>query len=215
MINDVEEEIDISLRGRLRKKRVIPNNVADLESAKKRKIVKKTEPETPVHVPNILQKQVKTSSVNSYYGTLLTSLGQLSSLQSSKGSAMTNTPILIQTSQGPAVVTGLSSQTLANLKGISQQKGSSPSLANHPLLQPVPGTSKHSAHPVMQQLLTRGPSVISTNQTAGVGQHPLLQQPQAANQSPSSRHTLSGVGQNVMTKMIGQQAGLHIITGNH
>ncbi|KAL5007744.1 hypothetical protein ScPMuIL_016550 [Solemya velum] len=216
-VNDVEEEIDISLRGRLRRKRVIPNNVADLENAKKRKTVKKAEPEIPVHVPNILQKQVKTSNVNSYYGTLLTSLGQLSSLQSTKGSVMSNTPILIQTNQGPAVVTGLSCQTLANLqmqsKGISQQKGSSPRLASHPLLQPIPGTSKHSAHPVMQQLLTRGSSVKSTNQkTASVNQHPLLQQTETANQTSASRQVPSNIGQTVTTKMIGQQAGIQIIT---
>ncbi|XP_050409997.1 uncharacterized protein KIAA2026 [Patella vulgata] len=50
-----EDDYDVSSRGRLRKRRIIPNNSE--ESIKKKKIIKKEEP-VPSHVPNIL-RQVK------------------------------------------------------------------------------------------------------------------------------------------------------------
>ena len=52
-------EADVSSRGRLRKRRLIPNNVED-QGVKKKKVVKKTEEVTPAttasQVPNILQR---------------------------------------------------------------------------------------------------------------------------------------------------------------
>lgn len=100
-------DFDVSSRGRIRKRRVIPNNSEDQGSAKKKK-PNPTVTSSPVlpHVPAILQRQGKVNLPSTI-------------LSSSQGLGVTS-QILLQTSTGNHI----------QLAGI----GSSPSTANVRLL---------------------------------------------------------------------------------
>ncbi|OWF50715.1 hypothetical protein KP79_PYT00839 [Mizuhopecten yessoensis] len=152
-IMDDCDDIDVSSRGRIRKRRVIPNNSEDPGTPKKRKLVNVSLPTTVPHVPNILQRPGKT----------LPSIGPVDDSSASQ--------ILLQTSSGNhTLLTGLPSnvklvsgdkmfppQALSLLQRPAQLQQHSQSMSHARLLQGLSQhtlSSKQASHPVIQQLLS-------------------------------------------------------------
>ncbi|XP_060068222.1 mucin-2-like [Ylistrum balloti] len=148
------DDIDVSSRGRIRKRRIIPNNSEDSGTPKKRKLVNVSLPTTVPHVPNILQRPT---------GKMLSSSG-ISSLDGSSASQ-----ILLQTSSGnhsllPSNVKLLSGdkilqpQALSLLQKPAQlQQSFAQGISHARLLQGLSQhtlSSKQASHPVIQQLLS-------------------------------------------------------------
>jgi hypothetical protein len=116
-------EWDISLRGRIRKRRIIPNNVEDQGLSKKRK--GDSLPLTSTHVPNIL----------SHGKPIQATANMISLVTSSPSQSGGQSPghLLLHTSGGQTYYTGLNEQSLSSLRMLSH--------------------SKQTAHPIIQQLL--------------------------------------------------------------
>jgi hypothetical protein len=116
-------EWDISLRGRIRKRRIIPNNVEDQGLSKKRKGDSLSL--TSTHVPNIL----------SHGKPIQATANMISLVTSSPSQSGGQSPghLLLHTSGGQTYYTGLNEQSLSSLRMLSH--------------------SKQTAHPIIQQLL--------------------------------------------------------------
>ncbi|XP_069132417.1 uncharacterized bromodomain-containing protein 10-like [Argopecten irradians] len=152
-VEDVDD-IDVSSRGRIRKRRIIPNNSEDPGTPKKRKLVNVSLPSTVPHVPNILQRP----------GKMLPAI-DLSSLDSSTASQ-----ILLQTSSGnhtllPSNVKLVSGDKVIQPQALSllqrpvqlQQQMIGQGISHAKLLQGLSQhtlSSKQASHPVIQQLLS-------------------------------------------------------------
>ncbi|KAL4225137.1 hypothetical protein ACF0H5_015830 [Mactra antiquata] len=162
------EEIDISHRGRLRKRRIIPNNVEDQLAIKKPKPVVKTETTTsslPTTNQPVIVQSGKTQLVD--YADIIRQL------QNTGGSA----PILIKTTQGGRTVltsvlpvnassnnNSSSTQSIQTVRIVSPSAGSISTVSGQ--IQPqavkiaLPGssivsaTSKALQHPTIQNLLS-------------------------------------------------------------
>ncbi|XP_033751211.1 uncharacterized protein LOC117335368 [Pecten maximus] len=172
------DDIDVSSRGRIRKRRVIPNNSEDPGTPKKRKLVNVSLPSTVPHVPNILQRPGKT----------LPSIG-LSSLDGSTASQ-----ILLQTSSGshtllPSNVKLVSGEKVLQPQSLSllqrpaqlQQQSLAEGISHAKLLQGLSQhtlSSKQASHPVIQQLLS-------------TSHHPSPRVGPSASSNPSPGATLS------------------------
>ncbi|XP_041367368.1 uncharacterized protein KIAA2026-like [Gigantopelta aegis] len=143
-------EFDVSSRGRLRKRRVIPNNTED-QFCKKRKLIKVSEESVlPVNVPNILMKQKLTSSVGNVVpsGEFQSSSGSVLARNLASASQLLRMS-LVNPSTGKAV---LSSSTIRGQR-----------------FQVLENTSvTQSSHPVIQSLLSIRKSTASMTGEAGV-----------------------------------------------
>lgn len=174
-------EMDVSSRGRLRKRRVIPNNVED--QAKKRKVTNTTVTTASEHIPNILQRQSKTGQGSS----LVTNLDQLKVLNIGGGIGLNSAgQILLQTTNtgSHALVTGLTPQAIASLrlgtKGTvivpSTQQMKTPQ-KSQTQTRFMSMSSKQASHPVIQGLLsTRQPNILQKSGTNKAGAATLANQ---------------------------------------
>ena len=164
---DEIDEIDISHRGRLRKRRIIPNNVEDQLAAKKPKPVKtETSQTAPSTSQPVIVQSGKTQLVD--YADIIRHLKNTGG----------NTPILIKTTQGGRTVltsvlpvsanSNINSNTttappLQTIRIVSPNSVAQQTIASS--VQPqalriampgggfVPATSKALQHPTIQNLL--------------------------------------------------------------
>lgn len=139
---DVEEyELDVSSRGRLRKRRLIPNNVED-QGIKKRKITKKIEETasaSSVHVPNILQK----AQIGKPLALSAPELASKMALSSS------------QTMQTAMTVENSHLENIVISQGFQHMQSSSHSTVVHPEATAAgAGAAKQNSHPEIQKLLS-------------------------------------------------------------
>nr|KAG5694164.1 hypothetical protein BaRGS_001491 [Batillaria attramentaria] len=186
---DVEDyEMDVSSRGRLRKRRVIPNNIED-QGIKKKKVTKKPDgnetPVTTAHMPNILQKSQPGKQVAYSYTFSPSGLGDSSALlasltrQGGTGvlSLSASQLLAMAVSQGPAAAG--STTVTGTVKGQQQQglvltpqglvlkttqassQVSAPGAGSTG--QPSSGSAKLNSHPEIQKLLSaRRPLVVDS-----------------------------------------------------
>ncbi|ESO97839.1 hypothetical protein LOTGIDRAFT_152942 [Lottia gigantea] len=132
-----DDDIEYSSRGRLRKRRVIPNN-SEESLLKKKKVIKKEEPAITTHVPNILHRQTPVTIGEQVASQSLTiqstSLGHTIAIRPS----LTNQP----QSASQLLRLSVANQKMdANYSNMRQQA-------------PV-SLVKQSSHPVIQQLLAK------------------------------------------------------------
>ncbi|KAL8617631.1 hypothetical protein ACOMHN_038023 [Nucella lapillus] len=146
---DIEEyEADVSSRGRLRKRRLIPNNVED-QGVKKKKMVKKAE-EAPPPPPVTSASQVSGLVCRSEDGTIKLNISnsQFLAMMEQGGSATSELVQQLAAAKFP------SGQTLGCIKVIG---GPIPHNPDGSGAQKAPATQA-SAHPVIQKILsTQGP----------------------------------------------------------
>ena len=161
------EDIDISQRGRLRKRRIIPNNIEDQNPVKKSKLSKSDSS----HQPVLVQKPAEASGkITIGYSELIRQLKAVSP----SGLQGTNSPILLQTSQGgKLLVTSIvptGSKANANVQNITPVSKSSPTV---PQMVPITiattgaqSTMKQSQHPTIQHLLAKPQSSEASSPNA-------------------------------------------------
>ena len=165
---DSSEEIDISQRGRLRKRRIIPNNAEDQNPVKKSKVVTKSE--TPSQPQNFVQKQGDSSGqagkIMIGYSELIRQLKAVSP----SGIQGTNSPILLQTSQGGKVLvtsivpTGAKANpNIQNLMFVNQSSASNTQQASIAMATTV-SSMKQTQHPTIQHLLAKPQTTESSSQ---------------------------------------------------
>ena len=161
--DESSEEIDISQRGRLRKRRIIPNNAEDQNPVKRSKLSLKSENSSStnsqqpvfVHKPGDVTGQAGKILIG--YSELIR---QLKAVNPS-GLQGTNSPILLQTSQGGKVlVTSIVPSGVKGNTGVQNLRFVPPSSAS--AAQPVPITMattttsvRQSQHPTIQHLLAK------------------------------------------------------------
>ena len=155
------EDIDISQRGRLRKRRIIPNNAEDQNPVKKSKLSVKSEtlPSAAPQQPLVVQRPVEGAG---QAGKILIGYSELiKQLKAANPSALqgTNSPILLQTSQGGKVLvtsivpSGNNSQKLRFVPPFSASATQSVPIT---MVTSTTSTSvKQSQHPTIQHLLTK------------------------------------------------------------
>lgn len=180
---DTEDyEMDVSSRGRLRKRRVIPNNIED-QGLKKKKVVKKADAEgTPVtaaHQPNILQKSQAGKQLNFSYTFSPSGLGDSSALlaslsrQGGAGSVLSLSAsqlLAMAVSQRPKTASNVT--VAGSVKGQQPQEGMVLSSQGLQILKTyqtptaatmTPASSKLNSHPEIQKLLSaRRPLVVDS-----------------------------------------------------
>ncbi|XP_067654927.1 uncharacterized bromodomain-containing protein 10-like [Haliotis asinina] len=136
---DEEYELDVSSRGRLRKRRVIPNNIED-QGIKKKKVVKPgEEPNSPAHMPNILQKQMKPMTSSA----VLSQAGASSSVQGLSASKILRMSILNQTQGKTSLLTP--GPSAGNIRLTSLTSGVSVTQSSHPVIQSLLTTRQQQA----------------------------------------------------------------------
>lgn len=153
----VEDETSMSSRGRLRKRRVIPNNSED--GPKKRKGVKNLEENFPTssHVPNILQKHHGINSQNPVIRTIPMSLLEQLKLPALNSdlkkqtipASMSASQMLLRanmSSKQNLLTAALSAKTAASSQALSAE-------AVQQIIKAVPNSG--TSHPVIQQLLAK------------------------------------------------------------
>ncbi|XP_045177152.2 uncharacterized protein LOC123537483 [Mercenaria mercenaria] len=158
------DEIDISHRGRLRKRRIIPNNVEDQLAVKKPKPVKsESSQSTPTTNQPVIVQSGKTQLVD--YADIIRQLKNTGG----------NTPILIKTTQGgrtvltsvlPVSANSNSNSNTTTTQALQTIRIVSPSSVAQQSVQPqalriavpstgyLPATSKALQHPTIQNLLS-------------------------------------------------------------
>lgn len=157
------DEIDISHRGRLRKRRIIPNNVEDQMAVKRAKIKSEVTVSASTAAQPVIVQSGKTQLVD--YEDIIRQLKNTG----------TNAPILIKTTQGGRTV-------LTSVLPVSADSNSNSSTTSIPALQtirivsPNPGTQ----HTVSGQVLPQAvkitlPSTVMLPVTSRAMQHPTIQ----------------------------------------
>ncbi|XP_064601292.1 uncharacterized bromodomain-containing protein 10-like [Liolophura sinensis] len=163
----VEDETSMSSRGRLRKRRVIPNNSED--GPKKRKAVKNVEENSPTsnHVPNILQKHHGINSQNPVIRTIPMSLLEQLKLPALNSdlknqtipASMSASQMLLRanlSSKQNLLSSALSAKSVTNSSALSAE-------AVQRIMKAVPNSG--TSHPVIQQLLAKkAPGVIAESE---------------------------------------------------
>ena len=173
------DEIDISQRGRLRKRRIIPNNAEDQIAPKKAK--PKAEPsliqDTPTSTQPIIVQSGKSQMVD--YSDILR---QLKSVNSKGTLPPGMNPVLIKTTQGGRT---LLTRVLPLNTSDSNSKSVSQKLQNIRLISPLTLQQQLSGHNVNVSL----PLTVNTSSSTKISQHPTIQNLLTGNTST----TLSGL----------------------
>ncbi|XP_071100239.1 uncharacterized bromodomain-containing protein 10-like [Haliotis cracherodii] len=151
-----EYELDVSSRGRLRKRRVIPNNIED-QGIKKKKVIKSgEEPTSPAHMPNILQKQMKPMTSS----TVISVAGASPSIQGLSASKILRMSILNQTQGKTSLISPGASA--GNIRLTSLTSGVSVTQSSHPVIQSLLTTRQQQAATAPLQQVRPKPSAIQT-----------------------------------------------------